>query len=63
MGMLVDRSIHGMGMRSWRYSMYVNNGIIEKIFAEPNICDNPNGISVSVSSAETMLAYLKDDKG
>jgi thioredoxin-dependent peroxiredoxin len=27
-GMLVDRSNNGMAMRSWRYSMYVNNGVI-----------------------------------
>lgn len=58
MGMLVDRSGHGMGMRSWRYSMYVDNGVIRKVFAEPDIGDNPDGIGVTVSDAETMLGYL-----
>ena len=57
--MLVDRSGHGMGMRSWRYSMYVDDGAIRKVFAEPDIRDNPDGIGVTVSDAETMLGYLK----
>ena len=28
MGMLVDRRQQGMGMRSWRYSMLVEDGLI-----------------------------------
>lgn len=59
MGMLVDRSSNGMAMRSWRYSMYVNDCAIEKVFAEPDIRDNPNGVPVTVSDAETILAYLR----
>lgn len=59
MGMLVDRSQHGMAMRSWRYAMLVNDGVIEKMFAEPDVRDNPNGVGVTVSNAETMLAYLQ----
>lgn len=60
MGMLVDRGQQGMGMRSWRYSMLVEDGEIRKVFAEANIRDNPSGVPVEVSGAETMLAYLKD---
>ena len=30
MGMLVDKANLGFGMRSWRYSMVVNDGTIEK---------------------------------
>jgi len=60
MGMLVDRSGNGMGMRSWRYSMLVNGKQIEKIFVEPGFRDNPPGIPVEVSGAETMLDYLKE---
>jgi len=60
MGMLVDRSGNGMGMRSWRYSMLVNDKQIEKLFAEPGFRDNPPGIPLEVSGAETMLDYLKD---
>ena len=62
MGMLVDRSNNGMAMRSWRYSMYVNNGAIEKIFPEPEMQDRPNGVGVSVSRAETILGYLREAK-
>jgi peroxiredoxin len=58
MGMLVERSGQGMGMRSWRYSMLVNNGAIEKLFVEPGFKDNPAGVPVDVSSAEMMLSYL-----
>ena len=36
MGMLVDKSNLGFGMRSWRYSMLVNDGEIEKMFVEPD---------------------------
>ncbi|KTF05369.1 redoxin domain-containing protein [marine sediment metagenome] len=35
MGMLVDKSNLGFGMRSWRYSMYVDNKEIKKVFKEP----------------------------
>ncbi|HSG55141.1 MAG TPA: peroxiredoxin [Paracoccaceae bacterium] len=58
MGMLVDRSSQGMGMRSWRYSMLVEDGKIEKLFAEPGFQDNPAGVPLKVSGADTMLAYL-----
>ena len=58
MGMLVERTNQGMGMRSWRYSMYVQNGVIEKLFAEPDFQDNPTGVPLNVSGAETMLQYL-----
>ena len=59
MGMLVDRRGQGMGYRSWRYSMLVDDGRIVKILAEPDRRDNPSGGAVQVSSAETMLAFLK----
>jgi peroxiredoxin len=59
MGMLVERSQQGLGLRSWRYSMFVDDGVIQKIFIEPNLRDNPPGVPVEVSGADTMLAYLK----
>jgi len=59
MGMLVDRSSNGMALRSWRYSMLADDGKIRQIFAEPDIRDNPQGVGVTVSGAETMLAYLQ----
>jgi glutaredoxin-like protein len=54
MGLLVDKSAIGFGKRSWRYSMFVNNGIIEKLFVEPEKAGDP----FEVSDADTMLGYL-----
>jgi len=57
MGMLVDKENRGYGKRSWRYSMLVNDGIIEKMFIEPEQDGDPYG----VSDADTMLSYLAPD--
>lgn len=54
MGMLVDKRDLNFGARSWRYSMLVRDGIIEKLFVEP---DKP-GDPFEVSDADTMLRYL-----
>ena len=54
MGMLVDKSDLNFGARSWRYSMLVRDGVIEKLFVEP---DKP-GDPFEVSDADTMLRYL-----
>lgn len=59
MGMLVEKSNLGFGMRSWRYSMFVNDGTIEKTFVEPDFGDNCPIDPFEVSDADTMLAYLK----
>jgi peroxiredoxin len=52
--MLVDKSDLNFGARSWRYSMLVRDGRIERVFAEP---DKP-GDPFEVSDADTMLKYL-----
>jgi len=62
MGMLVNKDNLGFGYRSWRYSMVVNNGIIEKMFIEPGYSDNCPTDPFEVSDAETMLKYLKETK-
>lgn len=54
MGMLVDKRDLGFGMRSWRYAMLVRDGIIEKIFIEPD----QEGDPFEVSDAETMLKHI-----
>lgn len=59
MGMLVDKSNLGFGMRSWRYSMMVDDGVIEKAFVEPGFDDICPTDPFDVSDADTMLAYLK----
>jgi peroxiredoxin len=59
MGMLVDKSNLGFGMRSWRYAMVVNDCKIEKMFIEPDFDDNCPIDPFEVSDADTVLAYLK----
>ncbi len=59
MGMLVDKSNLGFGMRSWRYAMVVDDGKIEKMFIEPDFDDNCPLDPFEVSDADTVLAYLK----
>ncbi|MFT6389960.1 MAG: glutaredoxin-like protein [Cellvibrionaceae bacterium] len=54
MGMLVDKNDIGFGKRSWRYSMLVKDGVIEKMFIEP---DQP-GDPFEVSDADTMLNHI-----
>lgn len=62
MGMLVEKNNLGFGKRSWRYSMYVDDGEIKKIFVEPGFQDNCPTDPFEVSDAETMLDYLKSEK-
>ena len=57
MGLLVGKEDLGFGKRSWRYSMLVRDGVIEKMFIEP---DEP-GDPFHVSDADTMLEYLDPD--
>ena len=54
MGMLVNKDDLGFGDRSWRYSMLVRDGVIEKMFIEPDVPGDP----FEVSDADTMLDYL-----
>lgn len=59
MGMLVCKDNLGFGMRSWRYSMLVDDGEIKKMFVEPGFEDNCATDPFEVSDADTMLNYLK----
>ena len=61
MGMLVSKDNLGFGMRSWRYSMLVEDGKITKVFSEAGIQDNAPTDPFEVSDADTMLAYIKDN--
>ena len=54
MGMLVSKEGLGFGDRSWRYSMLVNDGKIEKMFIEPV----KEGDPFEVSDADTMIKYI-----
>ncbi|MGL4455804.1 MAG: glutathione peroxidase [Plesiomonas sp.] len=57
MGMLVEKGDLGFGQRSWRYSMLVRNGVVEKMFIEAEEPGDP----FKVSDADTMLKYLSPD--
>jgi len=57
MGMLVEKQDLGFGDRSWRYSMLVDDGVIEKMFIEPDVPGDP----FEVSDADTMLRYINGD--
>jgi glutaredoxin-like protein len=57
MGMLVDKSDLNFGKRSWRYSMLVRDGVVEKMFVEPEEPGDP----FKVSDADTLLHYVNKD--
>jgi glutaredoxin-like protein len=54
MGMAVGKEDLGFGQRSWRYSMLVRDGLIDKMFIE---AEGP-GDPYKVSDADTMLGYV-----
>lgn len=54
MGMLVGKEAIGFGKRSWRYSMYVQDGVVTKMFIEPEVEGDP----FTVSDADTMLNFI-----
>ena len=54
MGLLVGKEDLGFGKRSWRYSMLVRDGIVEKMFIE----NEEPGDPFSVSDADTMFEYV-----
>lgn len=62
MGMLVKKENLGFGQRSWRYSAYVVDGVIKKMFIEPGFADNCSPDPFEVSDAGTMLNYVQSTK-
>lgn len=54
LGFLVEKNDLTFGKRSWRYSMIVNDGTIEKMFIEEEKPGDPFG----VSDADTMLKAI-----
>ena len=58
-GMLVDKPKQGLGMRSWRYSMLVDNAEVKNIFEEPgrnNAGDDDDPFKKS--DADAMLKHI-----
>jgi len=58
MGMLVDKANLGFGKRSWRYSAVITNGVVEKLFVEPGMCDNSEEDPYGETTPEKMVEYL-----
>jgi len=63
MGMLVKKDNLGFGVRSWRYAMIVNDGVIEHMFLEPGYSDDAEDDPLVVSDVYTLLKHLKDPNG
>ena len=58
MGMLVKKEAVNFGYRSQRYSMVVDNGLVEMIFVEAGKEDNHADDPFDVSDVDSMLTYL-----
>ena len=58
MGMSIDHRDAGLGVRSWRYSMLVNDGTIDSMFIEPDVPGDP----FEVSDADTMWKHLRPNE-
>jgi peroxiredoxin len=62
MGMLINKPKQGFGMRSWRYSAFIDNGEVVKMFIEDGKNDESNDADpFRVSDVNTMLNYLKTE--
>ena len=60
LGMLVDKPTLNFGMRSWRHSSFIINGIVKKMFVEDGINNlGENDDPYEVSDPQTMLDYVK----
>lgn len=59
LGMMVDKTIDGMGKRSWRYAAVVNNGVVEQVFVEPGMVDNCEEDPYIASTPSAVLLWLK----
>ena len=59
----LDHSIENKGLFNvcWRFSAVINNGIIEQIFCEQGLQDNPLTDPYDCSDAQTMLNYLQNN--
>ena len=57
LGLRTDKSAIGFGDRAWRFSMFVDDGVIQKLFVEPEKPGDP----FEVSDADTMLGFIAPD--
>lgn len=60
MGMLVDKTNFGLGMRSWRYAVVINSNHVDKMYIENGKAEHLwPGDPIDVSDAETVLKFLE----
>lgn len=62
MGMMIQKRNLGFGMRSWRYAMVVDHGVIEHMFQEPGIEDNCMEDPYGETSPENIIKYLEESQ-
>tara|TARA_R110002126_G_scaffold155527_1_gene302550 strand:- start:785 stop:1336 length:552 start_codon:yes stop_codon:yes gene_type:complete len=64
-GMLVTRKNLGLGSCSWSYAAVVDNGVVEKDFVEPDLCQEASGdVNLNhVSFAGEILDYCRIKQG
>ena len=58
MGASVEKGNVGFGIRSWRYAMVINDGVIEQMFTEEGQDDNINSDPYEISTPENVLENL-----
>jgi thioredoxin-dependent peroxiredoxin len=60
LGMLIEKNNIGLGLRSWRYAMVVNNNVIEAWFEESGISNNYDKDPYSATTPKAILEYLNN---
>ena len=58
LGMLCKKDNLGFGARSWRYAAVINNGEVEKMFAEEGKCDNHTEDPYDISTPENVYENI-----
>ncbi len=60
MGMLINKDHVGFGLRSWRYAMVIDDGVVTQMFIEPGINDDgENGDPYGETAPEPILAWVQ----
>ena len=58
LGTAVQKDNLGFGLRSWRYAIVVNDGVIESVFSEEGLMDDADTDPYEVSTPENVLSNL-----
>lgn len=56
-GALVKKDNLGFGVRSWRYALVVDDGVVEAVFPEPGMKDDHEEDPYEISTPENLLEY------